>query len=110
MKLARMFMIVALLQSATPRVTLTWTDTNPVGTVGVTFNVKRATGICAGTPTLNTISTGVTAVTYVDNSVAVGSTYCYGVTAVAGGLESGLSNLASAAIVPSAPQVSVTVP
>ncbi len=81
-------------------VTLTWTDTaNPAGT---TYNVKRAVGLCSGTPTFSTIISGVTAKTYADANVAVGN-YCYVVTAVFSGLESAASNTAGAGVLPVPP-------
>lgn len=76
-------------QAATHSVTLTWVDTaNPAGT---TYNVKRATGLCSGTPTFSTIASAVTAKTYADTTVSPGN-YCYVVTAVFGGAESVPSN------------------
>ena len=81
-------------------VTLTWTDAaNPAGT---TYSVKRATGICSGTPTYSTIASGITAKTFQDANVAVGN-YCYVVTASFSGLESAPSNSAGAGVLPVPP-------
>jgi hypothetical protein len=81
---------------------LTWADAD----TGVTFNVYRASGVCpattgAGTWTkLNAVP--VTALTYTDLTVGgVGSTYCYYVTALSGGIESAPSNM-TGAIIPEA--------
>lgn len=88
------------LAQTTHTVTLTWTDTaNPAGT---TYTVKRAPGLCTGTPTFATLASGVAVKTYADPSVAVGN-YCYVVTAVSAGTESVPSNSASANVPPFAP-------
>lgn len=79
-------------------VTLTWNDdVNPAGT---TYNVYRATGVCAGSPTFTRVnSTPIATKTYVDSGVAPGN-YCYVVRAAAAGLESDDSNQAGAAVRP----------
>lgn len=65
---------------------LTWQDTvNPAGT---TYNVYRASGTCASPSTFTLIASGIMAHTYTDIGVPPGN-YCYQVTAVNGGLESG---------------------
>lgn len=80
-------------------VTLTWTDTqNPTGT---TYSVKRATGLCSGTPTFSTVATAVTTKTY-SEPVAVGN-YCYVVTSILGAIESAPSNSAGATALPFPP-------
>ena len=82
------------------KVTLTWTDTsNPSGT---TYSVKRAAGLCSGTPAFSTLATGITAKTYEDSTVTVGN-YCYVVTASFAGLESAPSNSAAAPVLPRPP-------
>lgn len=93
--LAVLFSALALIAQTTHSATLTWTDTlNPSGT---TYNVKRATGLCSGTPTFSTIASAVAVKTYVDNTVTPGN-YCYVVTAVYAGMESAPSNSALAPI------------
>lgn len=84
------------------KVILTWTDNaNPSGT---TYSVKRATGICSGTPNFSTLASGVAAKTYEDTTVTVGN-YCYVVTATFGGLESAPSNTAGAPVLPKPPSI-----
>jgi hypothetical protein len=78
-----------LLAQATHTVTLTWVDANnPTGT---TYNVKRATGTCSGTPTFSTIASAVAVKTFTDSTVTIGN-YCYIVTAVFSSIESAPSN------------------
>jgi len=68
------------------------------GNPSLTYNVYRAS-TCAGQfSKLN--ASGISATAYVDTSVALGATYCYQVTAVLNGLESGPSNQAIAAVPP----------
>lgn len=99
------FAALCAAQSNQHSVTLTWQDTqNPSGT---TYNVKRATGLCTGTPTFSTIATAVAPKTYVDNAVQTGN-YCYVVTATFNGVESAPSNTAAAAV-PSFPPTSLQV-
>lgn len=98
-----LFTLLSLNAQTGRTVKLSWTDNaNPTGT---TYSVKRANGLCAGTPTFNTISTGVTTKTYDDKNVPVGANYCYVVTATFGGLESSPSNTAGAAVNPAAPNL-----
>jgi hypothetical protein len=79
----------SILAQATHSVTLTWVDTqNPAGT---TYNVKRASGTCSGTPSFSTIASAVAVKTYTDSTVSVGN-YCYIVTAVFSSIESAPSN------------------
>src|SRR5947209_7358359 len=48
---------VSMLAQTSHSVALTWVDTsNPTGT---TYNVKRATGTCSGTPAFSTIASAV---------------------------------------------------
>lgn len=106
-KAPRICMVVPLLIAAsmawaqsTRKVTLTWADnSNPPGT---TYSVKRATGLCTGTPTFATLATGITVKTYEDTTVTVGN-YCYVVTATFSGLESPPSNTAGAPVLPKPP-------
>lgn len=85
----------------THSVTLTWADSLNPATV-TTYNVKRATGLCTGTPVFTTIATAVTAKTYTDSTVTPGN-YCYEVTATVGGVESSPSNTANPAVPAFAP-------
>lgn len=81
-------------------VKLDWTDnSNPAGT---TYNIKRAVGLCSGTPNFSNVASGVTVKTYTDANVAVGN-YCYVVTASFSGLESAPSNSAGAGVLPVPP-------
>jgi hypothetical protein len=97
------FLLICSLGSyaqAAHSVTLTWTDAqNPAGT---TYNVKRAIGLCTGTPTFTTIASALTTKTYNDATVTVGN-YCYVVTAVLNGAESVPSNSAQANVPPFPP-------
>ena len=87
--------------------TLAWKD--PGNPAGVTYNVKRATGLCSGTPAFNTIATAITTLSYTDTTVAPGN-YCYEVSATFAGVESPASNTASASVPSFAPvNLSVTV-
>lgn len=100
------FVVIAscFAQTLTHSVTLTWTDpNNPANT---TYNVKRATGLCTGTPTFSTLATALTAKTYTDNTVAPGN-YCYTVTATFSGVESVNSNLVNPNV-PSFPPTGLT--
>lgn len=84
-------------QALSHSVTLNWTDpNNPAGT---TYNVYRATGLCSGTPTFSKLATGVTAKTYIDNTVQPGS-YCFQVTATFSNLEGNPSNTYGPAVTP----------
>lgn len=101
LKLIGLLAVAALLSGQTAhKVTLTWTDLlNPPGT---TYNVKRATGLCSGTPTFNTIATAIAVKTYEDSTVQPGP-YCFIVTAVYSGVESAPSNTALANVPSFAP-------
>ncbi len=94
-------------QTQTHSATLTWQDTaNPAGT---TYSVYRSTGLCSGTPMFSKLATGLTAKTYVDETVQPGN-YCYQVTAMFNSVESAPSNSAHAPVPSFAPgQLSVTV-
>lgn len=90
-----LFLFTAAILSAQGRsVTLNWTDTvNPAGT---TWNVYRAPGLCTASPVfVKLTATPLTVKTYVDSTVVSGS-YCFQVTAVLNGVESGPSNQAGA--------------
>jgi len=80
-------------------VQITWqASSSAAGNPSLTYNVYRAS-TCAG-PFLKLNSSGVSATNYLDTNVAVGAAYCYQVTAVLNGLESGPSNQAFAAVPP----------
>ncbi|HKT10337.1 MAG TPA: hypothetical protein VJW77_00790 [Terriglobia bacterium] len=90
--------------------TLTWgasVDT------GVTYNVYRATGSCpaSGIPSGATkITSGLTALTYLDTNVSAGNVFAYYVTAQLNGVESGPSNCADATTKVGAPGTLAAVP
>jgi hypothetical protein len=82
-----------------PSVRLTWTDADFALNPLMTFNVYRGTGPCgAATMTLLNSSATVTATTYLDTAVKIITTYCYDVTAVLAGIESGTSNTVNPSI------------
>lgn len=91
-----------------PSVTLKWTAS---ATASAAYNVYRATatGQESGTPALNG-ATPVTATTYVDTTVAAGTTYFYVVSATLAGVQSAFSNEVSAPVptLPAAPVLSGT--
>lgn len=91
---------VGLEAQAAHTVTLAWVDAqNPAAT---TYNVKRATGLCTGSPTFATLANALTVKTYIDNTVQPGN-YCYVVTATFSGIESSASNSALAPVPTFAP-------
>jgi hypothetical protein len=95
-------------------VTLTWTDTknpNPGTASGTTYDIYRATAACSSSPTFPTtpLASSVAALTYLDNTVSVGSTYCYEVTAVYSGVQSLPSNTAGGTVLPFAPSLTTVV-
>lgn len=97
-----LFIALPLFAQAAPKgVNLSWTDTtNPAGT---TYTVYRSPGLCSGTPTWASISSGLTAKTFRDLP-GVGQ-FCYKVTANLSGIESSGSNTVN----PIVPPVDVTV-
>lgn len=110
MKLALLLFAGLSLYAQTGRqVVLNWTAST---TPGVSYNVYRGTGSCVPTLAFTKLNANpVTAVTYTDNNVAIG-TYCYHVTAELAGLESVPSNSVGAPVPPLAPSgltVNVTV-
>jgi hypothetical protein len=81
---------------------LAWTDAlNPTGT---TYNVYREPAACSAAPggTNAEIASGLTSLAYVDSSISLGASYCYRVTAVNLGYESGFSNAVTVSF-PAAP-------
>ena len=106
MKLLFVFLITTMLDAqATHKVTLTWNDlSNPPGT---TYSIKRAVGLCSGTPTFSTLATGITEKIYTDDTVTPGN-YCYVGTATFNGMESAPSNTAAASA-PSFPPTGLSV-
>ena len=108
MKLLLAFLIfTGALLAQSHSVTITIADTlNPAGT---TYNVYRSPGACSATAIAGTpLATGVSVKSYVDSTVTEGS-YCYAVTAVVNSLESAQSNQVTAAILPFAPNITITV-
>jgi hypothetical protein len=92
-RLLLLCLIAAALPAQTRSVVLTWTDNQ----ANVTTNVYRAPAACTA-PAAQFVKINaapVTAKTYTDPDIAPG-TYCYYVTANAGGLESDPSNKALA--------------
>lgn len=106
--LAVLFSALVVVAQTTHSATLTWTDTvNPAGT---TYNIYRFSGTCTSPTWTTPLVTGITAKTYVDNTVVAGN-YCYAATAVYQSAESAKSNYALAPIPAFAPtglNVSVT--
>ena len=103
---------VGLPAATTPTVNLGWTDTaNPSG---VTYSVYRSAGVCVGPIQLSSamkLASGLTALTYSDTTAAIGSSYCYGVTATVNGVESAPAS-GSVTVGPAAPTnlvISVTI-
>lgn len=91
----------AFAQAATHSVTLNWADpNNPAGT---TYSIYRATGPCSPAPTFTKLVSGLTAKTYIDTTVQVG-TYCFTATATLNALESIDSNTFLAPVTPFPPQ------
>ena len=83
-------------------VVLTWTP--PSGATGI--NVYRTTyssGACGTFALLTTTSLTGTAKTYTDTTVASLGDYCYGVTALVGAAESGMSNIPPPSQIPPTP-------
>ena len=107
-KLAVLFFVLftSLLAAQQHSVTLSWTAGDTNTTPLDTYNVYKASGACTGTPTFTKlVSVAPTALcttaapcSYQDLAVTAGSSYCYAVTALNGGLESGKSPFASAVI------------
>ena len=94
-----LFTTIAFCQAATHGVTLSWGNPN-TGTT--TFNVYRS--LTSGGEIAPPLATGLTVLTYADNTAVVGTKYFYTVTATVGGVESAPSLEVSAQIVlPNAP-------
>lgn len=95
---------------ATHQAQLTWTVSadSTVANPG-TVNVYRVTGTCPaigiGTANYTALTTSAApAGPYTDSTIAVGTVYCYYVTATIGGVESAPSNtFQSNTVIPSAP-------
>ena len=89
------------------QVTLTWQDNlNPAGTV---YNVYRASGVCSASNKFYGVAGYVSTKSFVDTTV-VPDTYCYEVTAIYQGTQSGPSNTAQAAVTAFSPtSLTVTV-
>ena len=84
--------------------TLSWAAPSDA-TASSTYNVYRATGVCPATG-LGTLvfskinSTAITTLSYVDSSVAIGTSYCYYGTQVQGTVEAAPGNTAGGHVVP----------
>src|SRR5271154_6260935 len=80
-------------------VRITWTaSSDAAANPSLTYNVYRA-ATCAGSfAKIN--SAPVTSTSYVDSGTGAGAAYCYQVTSVLAGVESGPSNQAVAAVPP----------
>lgn len=103
-------LILSLLLQVQPgqhSVVLAWMDAK--NSAGTTYNVKRATGSCSGTPAFTILATGVTALAYTDSSVTAGTAYCYEVTASLNGDESAPSNTVNPQV-PAPPPPTVSIP
>ena len=111
LKLAWLFLLCGLPTYGQHSVVLHWTaSTDAVTYPSLGYNVYRLTTACpTGTPTgatkLN--ATPVSAVTYTDSTVQVG-TNCYYVTSTVNGMESAASNLVAGSPSP-APPTALTV-
>lgn len=98
-------------QAAGPSATLTWTapTTNTDGTPitgTLTFNVYQGSGASVSACTLGTtaVQTGISGTTVtVTSGLADGTTACFAVTAVEGGVESAKSNTATKTFPPATP-------
>jgi fibronectin type 3 domain-containing protein len=87
------FLIFAIQACAQHKATLSWTaSTDP----GVSYNVYRSTASGVYTTPVNT--TPVSATSFIDTTVVVGTKYFYVVRATLGGVESVNSNEVSATI------------
>lgn len=92
-------------------VVLTWAAPSDA-VASSTYNTYRAAGSCpsSGIGTLTWVklnTSGITALTYTDASVAVGQ-YCYYATQVQNGVESNPSNTASALVRPNTVTITIT--
>ena len=96
---------------------------NASTTLNATYNVWRLTGPCPSTQPTDTSAFGTApintspipgtpapAVTYTDQTVTGGTTYCYVVTAILGSSQSGPSNDAQGAIPGAFPPAQVSIP
>jgi hypothetical protein len=102
MRLAALLLLAVSAFAQTGRtVALSWVASPSLGVTGT--NVYRAAGACSPLPAnfVKITATPVTGTTYSD-SVPIG-TYCYYVTSVGGGLESGPSTTAGAVASPNPP-------
>ena len=90
--------MLASAQTVQHGITLSWSWT---GTGTVTYSVYRAT--TPGAEAKPPLATGV-ALTYTDQTVAVGTKYCYTITATVGGVESAASTeVCAQVVVPNTP-------
>lgn len=91
------FALGTVLTRAQDRVRVSWTaSSDAAGNPSLTYNVYRA-GSCPGQfAKLN--AAPLSGTSYLDTNVAIGTVYCYQVTAVLSGIESLPSNQAIAAV------------
>lgn len=88
---------------------LTWVAPSDA-TSGTTYTVYRMSGACPAAPgtAFSLLASGITATTYTDTSITVG-TWCYYVEQVQNGTSSNPSNLAGGTAAPLAVTIQVTV-
>ena len=101
-----LFFATILPAQTTHTVTLTWTaSADSTAPAPGTVNVYRAPGVCFSSSLVYVqIAQGISATgPYSDTAVPAFGTYCYYVTAVIGGVESGPSNHVIVTIQPSSP-------
>jgi len=95
---AFLFLAVPLNAAPTHQVVLNWLASADGGAV----TIYRAPGACSASSVFASISSGVTANTYTDSTVTVGS-FCYQVTTIVNGVESLPSNPVTVRLLPGAP-------
>ena len=85
-----LFPFVSLAQATPHSVALSWTaSSDAAANPTLTYNVYRAPSACSASSSFTKLNTAaITAVTYTDSTVTVGSIYCYSVTAVLNSSES----------------------
>ena len=107
--LAMFFLTNSLAFAAGHSATLSWAAPSDA-TSGTTYNLYRLAGSCPAAPTtgFTLLSAGITATTYTDSTVTVGS-WCYYVTQVQNSTNSAPSNLAGGTAAPLAVFITVTV-
>ena len=101
---ATLLLAVSSFAQSTHSVVLNWTASSDAkANPKLTYNVYRALGNCSDPLLPKPIkinSTPVTTVSFTDEHVSVGSSYCYTAKSAVNGRESGPSNTAQAIILP----------